>query len=1223
MKKKLLLFPVFVILMAFNSLSAQSVVTPADSSQYPYWISMMQDPNANFFSIQSAFNAYWKNREITKGCGWKPFKRWESTMQWRVTPDGKMPAPNEVKNAYETYISERDNSKSLAGTWVSQGPSDLPDGKGYRGIGRVNAIAFHPTDPAIIYLGAPAGGFWFTTTGGNSWTTTTDMLPTLGVSAIAVDPVNPSIIYIGTGDRDASDAPGMGVYKSLDGGLTWAPSNIGMSTSIVGSLLIDPINPQIIFAGTNSGLFKSIDGGANWLGKSGGFFKDMAFKPGNHNIMYASYSGMFVRSTDNGETWTQITNGIPDGARGVIGVSEANPEVVYLMLAKGDNGFKGLYKSTNSGIQFTEMSNSPNIMDWSCDGSGSGGQAWYDLALTVDPANANTIYTGGVNVWKSIDGGASWQINGHWYGGCGVPSVHADQHIFKVNPIDNKIYIGNDGGIYWTNNGGSAWHEISTGLVISQAYKIGQSATVDDLVINGYQDNGTSLFDDGVWTAVNGGDGMECAIDHVNLSYKYATVYYGSINRINGVNNQGQIAGNGVNGITEEGAWVTPFILDEVDPNIMFIGYKNVWRSENVKAANVGSVKWKKISTINTGNLDVLEQSPINTNILYASSGSALYFSCNVNDAYPSWSNISALLPTPTAISDMEASPYDENTIYIIQDKKIFKSIDRGLAWEDISGSLPLIHFNSIVYYKNSQEGLYLGSDAGVYYKDKSMTDWIPFNDGMPVSASVRELEIYYDPASPAGDKIKAGTFGRGLWKSDMYYAMPVADFTANPLIIPPGCTVNFKDLSSGVPFQWSWNFNGATPSGSTVKNPTNIEYGVAGFYNVELTVTNLAGNNSTTKVAYITVSDTVRPIPGFYGSPQAYCNLTEIVKFVDTSKYCPYAWNWTFSPNTVTFENGTSALSENPEVLFAQSGTYSVTLAVANANGTRSVTKHDYIMAGGFKAPFSEDFESNSFNTKGWTIENPDNEVTWALTEASGSSPGNKAAWMNFFNYPAPAGRRDRLISPVLNFTGSNPIFMTFNHAYASRYSTFSDSLIVYISEDCGVSWERLLALGEKGQGTFATAPKQTTFFAPVSADQWCSGTYGSRCNVIDLTPWANKSNIQIAFESYNKYGNNLYLDNINISSTVSVKDLTMSTNKIQVYPNPTSGMVSIYSAQHIEELTISVFNAQGLLVYSYEVKPSSNLSETINLGNLPKGVYLMKFSGNNTSEQQKLIIK
>ncbi|MFZ4548875.1 MAG: PKD domain-containing protein, partial [Bacteroidales bacterium] len=552
-----------------------------------------------------------------------------------------------------------------------------------------------------------------------------------------------------------------------------------------------------------------------------------------------------------------------------------------------------------------------------------------------------------------------------------------------------------------------------------------------------------------------------------------------------------------------------------------------------------------------------------------------------------------------------------------------FKSSDRGLTWEDISGSLPQIHFNSIVYYKNSQEGLYLGSDAGVYYKDKSMDDWMPFNEGMPVSASVRELEIYYDPTSPAGDKIKAGTYGRGLWKSDMYYNMPVADFTASPLIIPPGCTVNFKDLSSGVPFQWSWNFAGATTSGSTAKNPTNIEYGVAGSYNVELTVTNPAGNNSTTKIAYITVSDTVKPIPGFYGNPQAYCNLTEIVKFVDTSKYCPYAWNWTFSPNTVIFENGTSAASESPEVLFTQPGAYSVTLAVANANGNRSVTKQNYINAGGFITPFSEDFESNSLSTKGWTIENPDNEMTWALTEVNGSSPGNKAVWMNFFNYPAPAGRRDRLISPVLNFTGSNPVFMSFYHAYASRYSTFSDSLIVYISEDCGISWERLLALGEKGQGTFATVPKQTTFFAPESSDQWCSGTYGSRCNLIDLTPWANKSNIQIAFESYNKYGNNLYLDNINISSTVSVKDFTGVTNTIQVYPNPTTGMVNVYSSQRIEDLLVSVFNAQGVQVYSKKVKPSSHLSETIDLGNLSKGVYLIKFSGNNTSEQQKLIIK
>ena len=298
MKKHILYLSLLLVMTAFTRISAQSASAVADTAQYPYWIAMMQDPNANFFQIQRAFNIYWTNRPITKGCGWKPFKRWESSMQWRISADGRMPAPDAVKKAFDEYMLGLKSPASIAGNWVSQGPSDLPADKGYKGIGRVNAIAFHPTNPDIIYLGAPAGGFWYTTTGGNNWTTTTDALPTLGVSAIVVNPHDPNTIYIGTGDRDASDAPGIGVYKSTDGGLTWSASGNGMGNAIVGCFLIDPINSLVVLAGTSAGLYRSVDGGANWTLQHTGFVKDMAFKPGNSDVVYATYSGAFLRSTD-------------------------------------------------------------------------------------------------------------------------------------------------------------------------------------------------------------------------------------------------------------------------------------------------------------------------------------------------------------------------------------------------------------------------------------------------------------------------------------------------------------------------------------------------------------------------------------------------------------------------------------------------------------------------------------------------------------------------------------------------------------------------------------------------------------------------------------------------------------------------------------------------------------------------------------------------------------
>ena len=1220
MKKSYLFLPVLVLLFAFTRVSAQSVTAVADTSEYPYWISMMQDPDANFYQIQSAFNKYWENREITKGCGWKPFKRWESLMKDRITIDGRMPAPNEVRDIYNAYMKQFDSPASLAGEWINQGPYQI--GGGYEGLGRLNAVAFHPTNPDIVYVGAPAGGLWFTTTGGNEWSSTTDGLPTLGVSAIAIDPVNPSTIFIGTGDRDAGDAPGLGIMKSTDNGATWQTSNTGMGNATVGDLLFDPSDSQTIFAGTNSGFFKSIDGGANWIKKNNGAFKDIALKPGSNTILYGASGGQFYRSTDAGENWFLITAGLPSGARGVIAVTPANPEIVYFLLAKGDNGFRGLYKSENAGLTFTEMSDSPNLMGWSCNGSDAGGQAWYDLAIVADPVDANVIYVGGVNIWKSTNGGASWQINGHWYGGCGVAEVHADQHIFTYNPLNNRIYVGNDGGIYWTENGGSQWNEITTGLPITQIYKIGQSATEEDLVVIGNQDNGTYLLDFDTWMSIGGGDGMECAIDFTNPNYRYTTVYYGAMNRVIGTN-ASQIAGNGVNGITEEGAWVTPFVMGEDDPNVMFIGYKNVWRSVNIKNPSASGVKWKKISTINTGNLSVMEQSPVNTDILYAASGGSLYISTNAMQDEPTWMNISSQLLTGASISDIEASPYEENTVYIVQDKQIFKSVDRGINWTEITGGLPDIHFSAIVYYKNSQEGLYAGSDAGIFYKDNSLADWIPFSNGLPSAAKVTELEIFYDPTSPAGDKIKAGTYGRGLWESDMYVVAPTADFTVDQPVIPSGCQVAFSDLSFGVPFQWEWSFPGGTPATSTAKNPAGILYDAPGSYDVQLTVTNSAGTHSITKTAYIVVSDTIKPVPGFSASPVAFCDMSQIVQFTDNSKSCPYAWNWSFTPNTIVYENGTDANSQNPQVRFTETGSYTVTLVALNSNGSRSVTKSNYILAGGYNAPFTEDFESNSFDGRGWTIENPDNLVTWGITTVEGNTPGNNAAWMNLFNYSVPPGRRDRMVSPPMNFTGADPVFMTFDHAYANRYTTVSDSLIVLVSEDCGENWVRVFAEGERGEGTLATVPKLTTEFFPAVADDWCSSGWGSMCAIIDLSAWANKPNIKIAFETYNRFGNNLFIDNISIAATPEVGIKSMENQKIMIYPNPTSGTITVYSGQKVEDLTFTLFNAQGSLVYSHNIQSTSHLSETLNLGNMPKGVYLVKIAGNNTAEQQKLIIR
>lgn len=847
--------------------------TATDTASYPYWIGMMQDPSVNFFQVQHAFNVYWENRPVTRSSGWKVFKRWEYMMQSRVSADGTRPAPDAVFNAYESFA---DQTESLSGNWISYGPSQIPSPgpPGYLGLGRLNVIAFHPTNANTLYVGSPSGGFWKTTDGGLNWITTTDTMPTLGVSAIVADYSNPSKILIGSGDRDAGDAPGLGVFKSLNGGSTWSASSTGMGNKTVGKIIQHPTTATIFLAATSGGVYRSTDGGATWTLSVSGNFKDICFKPNDPNIVYAAKAADFYRSTNNGASFTQITAGLTAGQRGVIAVTAANPNYVYFLQSNNSSGFKGLYRSTDAGLNFSTRSTSPNILDWSCDGSGTGGQGWYDLALAADPTNAEIIFAGGVDVWKSTNGGTTWAINSHWYGGCGVAEVHADCHFLTHSPVNGSLWACNDGGLYFSTNGGTIWTDRTQTMTIGQIYKIGQSQTVKEKVINGFQDNGTYTYNASGWTQSGGGDGMECAVDYTNAAYTYYTIYYGDIYRLLNNANDFHIAGNGTFGITESGAWITPFILSESDAKMMFVGYKNVWRCNDVRTTNNPS--WTKISNnlagSNGSNMAVLEQSPVNTDILYASRyDNKLFRTDNCMAGSPTWVDLTSSLPGTGTPTDLEAHPTEQNTVYMAFGNSVYKSTDKGQSWTNISGNLPAIHMNSIVCYENGTEALYVGTDAGVYYKDLNTVTWIAFSTGLPASAEITELEVYYDNDSVSADVIRASTYGRGLWGSDMYVPYSV-DFSADSTTICQNLSVDFTDLSSGSPTAWNWTFPGGTPATSTLQNPQNIAYASPGTYGVTLSTTWNSNTISVTKNNYITVN----PLPAVPDPPEGDTLLCE-----------------------------------------------------------------------------------------------------------------------------------------------------------------------------------------------------------------------------------------------------------------------------------------------------------------------------------------------------------
>lgn len=1027
--KKLALTATLLLTFAFT-LRAQYLPDPSagDTANYPYWVEMMQDPNAKFTDTQRAFEKYWAGRENIRHNGWKVFKRWEYINQDRVQADGRLPSPDQVLNEYNQYFATHESAMSANGNWSQVGPVAAPGNATGQpnGMGRVNGITFHATNPNTIYVGSPSGGLWRTTDGATTWSVLTSNTPTLGVSSVLLHPTNANMILIGTGDRDAGDAPGMGVYKSLDGGITWTASNTGMGNLTVGMMLRHPSDANMILAATHGGIYKSTDGGSNWTRKSSNTsaYKDIRFKPGDPTIVYATEGGRFYRSTNTGDTWTQVTTGVITGSRMVIGVSANAPATVYLCQTNGV--FAGLLKSTDNGLSFTTQSTSPNLMDYECNGSGNGTQAWYDLCIAVDPNNANIIYVGGVNIWKSTNGGVNWTINTHWVGSswgytC-APSLHADIHCLDWSPVNGNLFTGCDGGVYKTANGGTTWTDISSGLAIAQVYKIGQSALKQTLAINGYQDNGTSKNTGPNFTTVIGGDGMECLIDYSDTVYRYGSIYYGSIFRTTG-GGYNQIAGSGSNGITESGGWVTPYTLHETVPSTMFIGYVNVWRSTNVKASSSNSVTWTKISTGESGSCIVLEHSPANLDLLYVVRSGSMKRSENVNATSPTWT--ACTLPGGSTPSDLEAHPTNANIVYATAGNKVYKSIDKGASWTNISGTLPAVTYNCLVYDKNSDEGLYIGNKTNVFYKDATISDWIAFNTGLP-TVDVRELEIFYDAGNPSNNRLKAATYGRGLWQSDLYNVFAVTP--ANQNVAYTAGTTTFNVTAN------------STTSWTVASNATWCTVGTGGTGNGTITANFTENPTVTTRVANITATPTGGLLAQTVTVTQAGApptltvtppnqNVAYLAGTTNFSVICNTDWTAVSNASWCTITasgsgNGTivSNFTENPSVT-ARVATITVTVASLSPQ-TVTVTQAGAPPSLSVLPPnqnVSAPAGSTTFNVTSntdWTVVS---NATWCTVTASGTGTGVITA-----NFTENISVNQRIATITVTVTSLAPVTVT-----------------------------------------------------------------------------------------------------------------------------------------------------------------------------------------------------
>lgn len=673
-------------------------------------------------------------------------------------------------------------SPQIAGEWSFVGPLNTG--------GRVTDVEISPIDDNILYVATATGGIFKTIDKGLNWDPIFDQESRLSIGSMAISPTNPDRIYVGTGEANGSATDGAffgdGMYRSDDGGDTW--TNIGLPESNhIGRVIIDPTNPDRVFVaaagklyGKNDerGIYRTIDGGTTWEQKlfvtDSTSAIDVVMNPVNTNIVFAAmwertrqpwirdYGGVtsrIHRSMDGGDTWSILDagNGLPaaNGQTGRIGlaVSESNPSTIYARYTTNQitNEFSALYRSDDDGENWTLVTSSQlSGIDSSF--------GWYFGNLRINPIDPDEVIVLGQGISRTKDGGNSWQsING----------MHVDHHALEYSKNNsNFMFAGNDGGAYYSENGGNSWIKFLN-LPITQFYNIEVDKLQPERLYGGTQDNNTirtTTGSAGDWSAIWGGDGFHVLVDPVDNNYIYVESQYGNMGRsTNGGNN----FSNSTNGISnsDRNNWNTPFIISPFNHEILYYGTNRLYTSTQ-------AASWTAISpdltdgqhssgSLSYGTLTAIASSYNNLNTIYTGSDDG-----NVQvtfDAGATWTNISDGLPNQY-ITSLATVPDNDLIAYVTVSgykaldytPHVFKTVDGGQNWIDISGNLPSIPVNDIILYSD-QNILFVATDLNVWFSKNDGANWDILGTGLPLTITM-DLKLH-EPTKT----LFAGTFGRAM----------------------------------------------------------------------------------------------------------------------------------------------------------------------------------------------------------------------------------------------------------------------------------------------------------------------------------------------------------------------------------------------------------------------------------------------------------------------------
>jgi len=702
---------------------------------------------------------------------------------------------------------------------------EVAAGLEWRSIGPVNtsgrvddiAVAQRPGDPDVVYVATASGGIFKSANAGISWTPVFDSSGgMMSIGAIAVAPSNPSVVWAGTGESNGrqSSSWGDGVYKSTDSGATWIRAGLA-DTRHIGRIVIHPTNPNVVYVaalghlwGSNHerGVFKTTDGGETWkqvlyVNDDTGA-NDIVIDPSNPSVLYAAAyqrqrkswgfngggpgSGVY-KSTDAGEHWTRLTNGLPPGDKGRIGLAMFDHSLVYAVIeaATADKHvWEGLYVTTDEGATWTHL-------------SASNPRPSYFSQIRPDPADRLRVYQLGSNrgFLVSLDGGATFRDTGS-------TGLHGEDHALWIDPHDsNHLIVGGDGGVAISRDRGRTW-DFRMNMPIGQFYEVDVDAKMPFTICGGLQDNGEWCVPSAVrnrygisatdaWN-IGGGDGFYVKFDPTDWNFVYAESQDGGMSRVNIMTMERQ-------SIKPRGShrwnWDTPIVVSAADPKTIYTGAEVVFRSRDrgtswqvispdltahvdpdslpiMGRPNPADALSRNDGTSPLGSLTTISESPLNPQVLYtgAQDGTIQV----TRNGGRTWTNLTPRLtgiPPYTYVSSVLASRHAAGRVYATLDGHynddyrpyVFVSDDYGQTWTSLAESLEETSINRIREHPTDARLLFLAHERGIHFSIDEGRRWMPLSGvaGLP-NTPIDDIAIH-----PRDNALVLGTHGRGIWVLD------------------------------------------------------------------------------------------------------------------------------------------------------------------------------------------------------------------------------------------------------------------------------------------------------------------------------------------------------------------------------------------------------------------------------------------------------------------------